>query len=111
MNVGWVRLVDSENNIIVVMATHIAMIGPHYKEAKFAELKQPSPNQCNIFIGGNFFTIQGSMDLIQALVSKALSQIGTEETAESAASGNKAIGLREVSQNRIQLLSKEEREN
>jgi|SRR6185437_8763978 len=111
MNVGWVRLVDSENNIIVVKATHIAMILPLYTETKFAELKQPSPSQCNILIGGNFFTIQGSMDLIQTLVSQALSQIGIEEAAKLAASGNKTVGLRGVPQTKIQLLSKEEKEN
>lgn len=72
--IGWIKLVDGEGQTLTVMASQIAMIGPHYTEKKFAELKQPSPNMCNIFIGGAFFTIQGSMELVQILVTQALTQ-------------------------------------
>lgn len=82
MNVGWIKLVDGENQVLYVMASHVAMIGPHYTEEKFAKLKQPSPSMCNIFIGGAFFTIQGSQGLVQTLVSKALSQVGTGDSIE-----------------------------
>lgn len=110
INVGWIKLVDGENQVLSVMASHVAMIGPHYTEKKFADLKQPSPNKCNIFIGGAFFTVQGSQDLVQALVSQALAQVGSLDSPDKTPVNDCGTMAGKAS-SKFELLTKNKEEN
>lgn len=81
MRVPWLKLVSTQGQKLTFLANHIGMIGEYYERVENKTLKEGhevviDTGKCNIMCQGQYISVKGSPELIQTLVTKAL----TEET-------------------------------
>jgi hypothetical protein len=67
---AWLKLVAKQGMVIRIQVEHVGAIYPWRQD----ETSPDDDSWANVLIQGQFITVQGSPDLIQTLITKALAQ-------------------------------------